>query len=333
MEQNQNPYGQQPNAQPQNYPYAPGQVQPQQNQDNTYNQQGYPYQQPNPQQGYPQQPYPQQGYPQQPYPQQGYQQQPYPQQGYQQQPYPQQGYPQPKKKVNPLVIILPILAVVIIAVVVLIIVFSGGGSGENGGSGGNGGSSETGGNNGNSGSSRNSVEAYNSRNPYKITVNAAPRGSGYSNANDLVTISTCSKSQLINELIRYFDGDGYYDGRTDFIVGEPIRVEYSGDDLFNIEVVYEFPNSLINSGRHYPNSEYLEGMNRFAVLYALQYSDGSWDFDGADISDIDKYSYEDSTIGYRWEQDYDYDNVYLIVLDGDALYYSMGQDPQDPDEY
>ena len=328
MEQNRNPYGQQPDNQPQNYPYAPGQV-PQQNQPNTYNQQSHPYQQPYPQQGYPQQSYPQQGYPQQPYPQQDYQQQPYPQQGYQQQPYPQQGYPQPKKKLNPLVIILPILAVVIIAAVVLLIVFTGSGNGGSGENSGNSGSSEIGGNNGNSGSSRNSVEAYNSRNPYKITVNAAARGSTqYTNANESVTITSCSKSQLTKELVRYFDGDGYYDGKTDIIVGEPIRVEYDSDEPLYIEVVYEFPDSLINSGRHYPNSEYLEGMNRFAVLYALQYDDGSWDFDGADISDRDKYSYEDSTVGYRWEQGYS--NVYLIVLDGDALYYSVGQDP---DEY
>ena len=312
MEQNQNPY------QPQYPQMQQGYNQPAAGQEQQVNQaseppyaagmaQNAPYQQPvqgqwqgSPDMNY-QQPYGQ-GMPQQHGQQQAYPQQPYAPQGYAQAYAGQYGYA-PRKRINPAAIILPIVAVVVIVGIILLIVFlSGGGS--------------------------RSITSYNSSNPFSISV----VDSSGNNVEKYISVKTGDKKEIAEAILTYLDRQGnlsYYgmdidnvNRSIDFIVGQPVSMEYDSDDVKgNIYITCEFPKSLIRSNRHYPDSYMFDGMSRFDVITAV-YRGGKWKVD--DNNDYSEEEWGDTEISFGWKGAED---KYLVVVDGDALFYALGYDP------
>lgn len=322
------------------YPQPVNNTQPVQGQQSPYPQPQQPYAQPQQTQPPQQQPQSyQQAQPPQQFPAQGYQQ-PFPAQGYGQMPA--------KKKINPLVIILPIVAVILAAAGILLFVFKdqlfGGGN--------NGGSDSNGNNNNSSNSDSNnkdddddddhnndhnddtnlssqSIPSYNGSNPFSIYVQ-----SQYGDeVNEYMTVKTGDKRKISEAILSYLDREGNLSGfgidtddvkrNIDFIVGQPLCLVFDPDDTDGdlLYITYEIPSSLLNSDRYYPDAYVFDGINRFDILTVV-YRNGSWE-----VSADEQYS--DTEVGYDeisfgWEAA---DNKYLVLLDGDALYYALGINP------
>lgn len=327
MDQNQNPfqtqYPQEQQVNQTNVPYTQGVPQSSPYPQPVQVQQSSPY--PQPVQGQQSSPYPQpvQGQQSSPYPQpvQGQQspQQPYsqPQQTYgqsaPQQPYgqsaPQQSYVQSmpqqayagqygyaqKKKINPLVIILPIAAVVIIVGVVLAIVLLGG---KNGG-----------------GSAMN-LSTFNRNNPF--TVSAEDYYGD--DVSELLTVKTAGSGDIkdiSNALLDYFYEEGDTMNKSiDFIVGEPVCITYKSADVDgDITLTYELSNSLLKDAGYYDG--YFSGVERYDI-YVVKSQGGSWVIKDSDQFYVD-YGYDDMV--FEWESS---DNLYIVVVDYDALNYAFG---------
>lgn len=245
----------------------------------------------------------------------------------QQSPYEQQSIGQQKKKLNPLVIILPIAAVVIIALVVaLVIVLSGFRSSSKPGKTDSNESTST------TSSTKNNdiapstekeeqhtttkatetepeevrpvptydVRDYNNENPYNISI-LDSHGNDVSN---YVTIKRGDRKKIANKLGNSAD-KANYNGSIDFVVGEPFMVEYEGADY--LEIVYDLPDSLLNASSG--------GLYRFYVYY---YDEKKPSFEKKDRA-ILANEYSSSKFGVQWKS-----GVYLVLTDseltGDAFH-------------
>ena len=273
----------------------------------------------------------------------------------QQSPYEQYYSAPAKKKLNPLVIVIPAAAAIIIALIIaLIIVLSGSGSknNSNGGSGGyvgGGGGGISGGeslvsddNNGDSHVSddggdsaeddygieydakgnpvftqqtlnNGSLTGYNSRNPFDISVNIYAAG----DANKLAAVETADKKKIQRLIVSnlFSANDIDFDDSVDMIVGEPVKITYMQQELMQeYEIVYSLPDSLVKSSAHYPTL--WSGIDRFAVLYVDENDEMV-----VDNGDVVKSSGNSMTINGHDG------SAYLVMLDGDAMYYGLGLDP------
>ena len=313
MEQNQNSYqpqypqGQQGYNQP-----AAGQGQQVNQVNDPYTQvisQNAPYQQPvqgqwqgSPDMNY-QQPYGQ-GMPQQPGQQQAYPQQPYAQQPYAPAYAGQYGYA-PKKRLNPAVIILPIVGVVVIVGIILLIVFLAGGG------------------------SVGTISSYNNSNPFKISLDDE-------DDEKYVTVRTINEREISNAILDYFEEQmqkikDYYDEldidydfdikidrSVDFIVGQPLSIEYDSNDIKgDVRLTFEFPRSLLNDDGY---TGQFNGISRYEVLVVTRRSNGEWKIN----EDAYYASSSGNEISFRWESS---DNDYLVVLDQDAMTRALGYKP------
>ena len=253
-----------------------------------------------------------------------------------------------KKKLNPLAIIIPIVAVIVVAAGVLLFVFKDKlfGGGNNGGSDSNGNNN----NSSNSGSnnkdddddddhnndhnddtnlSSQNIPSYNGSNPFSVYVQ-----SQYGDeVNEYMTVKTGDKEKILEAVLSYLDREGNLSGfgvdaddfkrNIDFIVGQPLCLVFDPDDTDGnlLYITYEIPSSLLNSDRYFPDAYIFDGINRFDIL-TMVYRNGSWE-----VSADEQYSDTEvghSEISFGWEAA---DNKYLVLLDGDALYYALGIDP------
>ena len=298
---------------------------------------------------------------------QGGQNQGYPQQSQQsysfelpqQSPYGQYYGAQAKKKLNPLVIIIPAAALVIVGLVVALIFvlngsgssgnINGGGSGNVGGGsniGGNGGGNDIGNGGGNGGGSfvsddggddgaekddgikydssgnpvfeqqtlnNSSLTAYNNRNPYDISISIYAAG----DVNKLAAVEAGDKKKIQQLIVdSQFTTNGVdYDNSVEMIVGEPVKITYKQQELMqDCEIVFSLPDSLLKSTGHYPTV--FSGIDRFTVLYVDENEEMI--VDGGDILDSSNNSMTVS--GHDG-------SAYLVMIDGDAMYYGLGIDP------
>ena len=273
------------------------------------------------------------------------------QQGYgapQQSPYGQYYNAPAKKKLNPMLIVILAAGAIIIALIITLIVILTGrndnksnsgfvGGGSNLSSGNHGGESNGSGNGGSDSGSddgaeddygieyfdngnpifieqtlnNSSLTAYNSRNPYDISINIYAAG----NANKLAAVETEDKKKIKQLLLSNMEYDNF-DDSVDFIIGEPLKVTYKQQELLSeYKVTFSLPDSLIESPRHYPSV--FEGMNRFVVFYVDE--NDEMVVDGGDVLE--------SSYGSMTVNGHD-GGPYLVMIDGDALYYAFGIDPE-----
>lgn len=101
--------------------------------------------------------------------------------------------------------------------------------------------------------SNSSLDAFNSRNPFKVEIYVDTAMS----VNDKVTVSEKPLSEIDSDL-------DYY---ADYLKGSCLQIDFADDLYFDSAwVLFTIPDSMINSGRKYPNSDILGGINRYVIL-------------------------------------------------------------------
>lgn len=152
--------------------------------------------------------------------------------------------------------------------------------------------------------SNSSLDAFNSRNPFKVEIYVDTAMS----VNDKVTVSEKPLSEINSDL-------DYY---ADYVKGSCLQIDFADDLYFDSAwVLFTIPDSMINSGRNYPNSNVLGGINRYVILKGYE----GW------LSETmtGVIPVSDNQIGTLTDE-----SGYFALLDMDAAYYgTFGMSPDE----
>lgn len=152
--------------------------------------------------------------------------------------------------------------------------------------------------------SNSSLDAFNSRNPFKVEIYVDTAMS----VNDKVTVSEKPLSEIDSDL-------DYY---ADYVKGSCLQIDFADDLYFDSAwVLFTIPDSMINSGRKYPNSDILSGINRYVILKGYE---GWLSETMAGVITV-----SDNQIGTLT-----YESGHFTLLDMDAAYYgTFGMSPDE----
>lgn len=158
-----------------------------------------------------------------------------------------------------------------------------------------------------------SMAEYNNSNPITVEIEISAAG----DANKLAAVETRDKKSLERYFIKsmFSNYSDSFDFNVSFIVADPIRVTYSKKELLDFyEIVYSFPNSVIEGSRHYPDAPSFEGMNRYIAVVFDESSEEM--FDSANVISS---KYGNAAIHVEGGSE-----AYIAIIDMDSVYYGFG---------